>query len=382
MGKSDSASSQNIGDLVRAARKAAGLRQADLSELTSLPSSHLSEIERGTTTPTIPTLRRLGQALNRPLEYFLQDSNRGPRSLGMVIQPTSTGGQAATHFASLVEAKTSGEVRLHLYHYSALGSALDQVEALIEGGISMYIDELHTMEPYAPWCGAVCLPYFFRDRSHYHRFLETTYFREHIQEELLETGIHILDPISHWECGSFEILYSRQPIFHPDDLKGCKIRSYPSPVAAALRKALGAEPVVVEWAQVYQAFQQGDIDAFLVPAAYFLATGVQKLTSYATLVRYGYTLNLTVFINRNEHLKLPPDYQKALGEAMAEASEFCTQLSKELTEKDLARLTSEFGIPVIIPDENDWRNRFEQAIQKICDAGYLPPGIYRKLQES
>jgi TRAP-type C4-dicarboxylate transport system substrate-binding protein len=381
MSKGDALLILSIGDLVRAARKAEGLRQADLAELAALPTSHISDIERGATTPTIPTLRRLGQALNRPLEYFLQDSSRGPRSLGMVVQPTSIGGQAATYFASLVEAKTGGEVRLRLYHHSALGTALEQVEALIEGAVPMYVDELHTLESYAPWCGAVCLPFFFRDRAHYNRFLSSEYFRVHIQDILRETGIHLLNPVSNWECGSFEILFSRQPIFSPDDLVGCKIRSYPSPAAAALRRALGAEPVMVEWAQVCPAFQQGAIDAFLAPAAYFLATRFQQFARYATLVRYGYTLNLTVIFSENAHLKLPPDIQQALEEAVVEAGEFCTQLAHEQAERDLARLSGEFGVPVIVPDERTWRARFDQAIQQVCEGGLLPPGMYRQLQE-
>ena len=138
---------------------------------------------------------------------------------------------------------------------------------------------------------------------------------------------------------------------------------------------------MVEWVKVYQAFQQGVIDAFLAPAAYFLATGIQQLARCATLIRYGYTLNLTVFINENAHRKLPPDIQQALEEAVVEAGEFCTQLAQEQTERDLVGLSGEFGVPVITPDERSWRARFDRAIQQVCEGGLLPPKMYQHLQE-
>ena len=54
----------------------------------------------------------------------------------------------------------------------------------MEGAVSMYVDELHTLESCAPWCGAVCLPFFFHDRAHYNRFLGSAYFRQHISDKL------------------------------------------------------------------------------------------------------------------------------------------------------------------------------------------------------
>ena len=70
--------------------------------------------------------------------------------------------------------------------------------------------------------------------------------------------------MANWEGGSFEVLLSTDPIFVPEDLMGRKMRSYESEAGTALRQALGAEPVVVEWTQVPQAFEDGQIDTFLM----------------------------------------------------------------------------------------------------------------------
>ncbi len=369
-----------VGYRVRAARKALGLRQLDLSVRTGLPTSHLSDIERGTVTPTIPTLRRLSAALGRPMAYFFQEDTGRARSLGMVIHRTTIGGQSAARFAQLVEAKTAGEIKLRIYHCAELGTPGEQLDALLDGPIHMYIDEPLSFEAYAEICGPVFLPYFFADRAQYHRFLQSGIAEKHIWQKLLEKGIRVINPASNWECGSFELLFATQPLFSPAELAGRNLRSYPSRAAVALRHALGARAVVVEWPDVYQAFQRGQVDAFLVPAAYFLSTQVYEVARYATLLHTGYTLNLTIAISDREYRALPLDIQNVLAEAAAEAGEDCTALARERTAGDLERLSREFGVPVIHPDQQAWRTAFETAIAGICADGLLTRQLYRQIK--
>jgi TRAP-type C4-dicarboxylate transport system substrate-binding protein/DNA-binding XRE family transcriptional regulator len=369
-----------IGSRIREARKFLGLRQTDLSDSTGLPASHLSDIEREVLTPTIPTLRKIGEALNRPLEYFLHEYDDRPQSMGMVVHGTSIGGQAAARFAQLVEAKTGGEIRLRIYQHAALGTAREQLQGLAEGAIHLYIDEPLSFESYCDLCGPVFLPYFFCDRPHYHRFLRSDIFAGELCQKLLNRGIRLLNPASNWECGSFELLFSTMPIFTPADLAGRKIRSYASRAAVALRRALGAEPVVVEWEQIYEAFEQGLVDTVLVPAAYFDTLEIYRLASHATLLSYGYTLNLTVAASEREYRKLPPSVQQALLEAIEETGVYCTDLAGEQTVLDLENLSEQHGLPIIHPSQEAWREHFTAAVRQICDEGLLSRDMYERLQ--
>jgi TRAP-type C4-dicarboxylate transport system substrate-binding protein len=348
--------------------------------MAGIPASHLSEIERAALTPTIPTLRRIGDALNRPLVYFLQAAEDRRRSVGMVIHLTSIGGQAAVRFAELVEEKTGGELRVRIYHHSALGTACEQVQGLAEGAIDIYVDELLSFECYAKLCGPVCLPYFFQDREHFHRFLNSPVFEQQIYQPLLENNIRLLQPVANWESGPFEVLLSTVPIFAPQELAGRRFRSYESSAAIALRQAFGATPVIVEWARVLQAFERGLIDTFLTPAAYLTSLEVHRFAKYATVLAYGYTLNLTVAVNDGGYRNLPPDVQAALGDAAQEAGVLCTRLVNEQTAIALERLSSEYGLPVIHPDQQAWRDCFDAAIRQICEGGLLPRGVFDEIQ--
>ncbi len=356
------------------------LRQADLSKRAGIPASHVSDIERGALTPTIPTLRKIGDALGRPLVYLLQATEDEPRSVGMVINISSIGGQAAVRFAELVEEKTDGEHKIRIYGQSILGTASEQIEGLAEGAIPIYIDELLAFECIAELCGPICLPYFFRDNDHYHAFLQSAIFEEHIYRKLLKEGVRLLEPVSNWGSGSFEMLLSTDPIFSARDLMGRKFRSYDSPAAIALRRSLGAEPVVVEWANAPQAFREGRIDTFLTPAIYLNALRPYEFAKNATLLAYGYTLGLTVAVNDRAYRRMSPDLQSALIEAAQEAGTYCTPLVNEQTTFTLERLPTEYGLPIIHPDQNAWRQSLDVVIRQICEGGLLPRKMYEEIQ--
>lgn len=371
---------ETIGRRIRAVRRSLNLRQVDLSEMAGIPASHLSDIERGVLTPTIPTLHKISEALNRPLVYFLQADGDQRQAMGMVIHLESLGGQAARHFAERVREKTGGALNVRLYHHSQLGTAFEQVQGLAEGAIDIYVDELLSFERYAPLCGPVCLPYFFRDRAHYNRFLESGLFEQLINQKLLDNGIRLLRPLVSWESGSYEMLLTDSPVFTPGELAGRRFRSYNSSAATALRTALGAEPVVVEWARTPDAFCEGKIDTFLVPAAYLDSIEPQAIAEYATLLDYGYTINLSVAVNEREYQKLPPDVQAALNEAAQEAGVLCTQMVNERTAAMLEGLARS-GLPVIHPEQAVWRAAFDDAIRRAClDGGLMAPDLYKELQ--
>jgi TRAP-type C4-dicarboxylate transport system substrate-binding protein len=300
--------------------------------------------------------------------------------VGLVLHKSSVGGQAAERLAQLVEEKSDGEIRLRIYQHAALGSAQKQVRGLAEGAIHIFISELWSFQPYARLCGPIDLVYFFPDREHYRSFLSSDLFAEQIYQKLLANGIRLLSTASGWECGSFELLFSTEPLFRPGDLAGRKFRSYASEAAVQQRRALGAEPVIVEWEQIHTAFQEGRIDTVLVPAAHFRSLNIHELAGYATYLDLGYTSNLAVAVSEREYRRFSPKVQRILGEATEEAGRYCTELSRKQSLADLQDLNSVHGIPIIHPVQEDWRLAFTTAIRRICHEGLLGCECYEELQ--
>ena len=57
----------NVGELIKMARVAAGMTQADLSEKLGVPFQSVSQWERGTRNPKQATIQRIASALNIPV---------------------------------------------------------------------------------------------------------------------------------------------------------------------------------------------------------------------------------------------------------------------------------------------------------------------------
>ncbi len=382
MGTSQTSKGNSIGNRIRDARKSLHLRQSDLAEKVGIAGSHLSDIERGALIPTIPTLKKIGEALNRPLEYFFSDNGESPRALGTVIFRVSIGDLSARRFAELVHDKTGGEVSIQIYRQLVSSDTYELVKGLVEGSIHIFIDDLASLERYAPLCNVVFQPYFFRDRDHYTRFLQSDIFQKQVRETLLANGIRVLNPLATQEPNAFEVLFSRYPTFTPDDLVGRKYRSYASDVADALRRALGAEPVRVIWNQGVAAFQQGLIDMFLMPARHHTSLELHTVAKYATLIDYGYAANMVIAINEREYNKLSPSIQQVLLEAVEETERHFSEAVTEHTAQYLRQLPIEYGVPVIYPDQKLWRERISAALRTIClEQGYLSKELYEALQQ-
>lgn len=67
----------NLGDKLKAVRKANGLSLKELSKATTeqVSVSFLSDIENGRSNPSIDTLKIIAVALNTPVSFFIEDSD-------------------------------------------------------------------------------------------------------------------------------------------------------------------------------------------------------------------------------------------------------------------------------------------------------------------
>lgn len=70
------------GQYIRQVREERGLSLQELARRTQLSVSYLSEIERGTKTPSLKTLEKIAGSLNVPKSQLIEDTDRAAISLG------------------------------------------------------------------------------------------------------------------------------------------------------------------------------------------------------------------------------------------------------------------------------------------------------------
>jgi transcriptional regulator with XRE-family HTH domain len=67
-------SSMELGQHIRSVREEKNLKIIDVAKATGLTSSFISQVERSLVSPSIETLKKIGEALEVPLSYFFEPS--------------------------------------------------------------------------------------------------------------------------------------------------------------------------------------------------------------------------------------------------------------------------------------------------------------------
>lgn len=75
MSKSNKNISTELSHRIRTLRKEKNLKVIDVAKKTGLTSSFISQVERSLVSPSIETLKKIGDALDTPLSYFFESSS-------------------------------------------------------------------------------------------------------------------------------------------------------------------------------------------------------------------------------------------------------------------------------------------------------------------
>jgi TRAP-type C4-dicarboxylate transport system substrate-binding protein len=298
------------------------LSLARLSAMTRVSISHLSKIETGKITPTIPALATIATALDRPMTFFFQTEAEIPRSLATVVPRLGPEGEAVAAFSALVESRSSGRMKLEILSASGLDVLSDVPDTLLTGTVDMFVDGVSFYQHHVEALLPALIPFCFRDTGHYEAFLGGAIFRDRIVGALRNKGVRFLDEGWQWRRLP-QVLASKRPIFTSTDLQGARIRIANSPMLHEFWARFGARPVFVPWLEVRQALDDDIIDCVLVSAG-LLATGtLGDRLKYATLVDVADAMGATVNIGINEgrYQLLPPAIQNALATAGSEIAQ-------------------------------------------------------------
>jgi len=114
---------------------------------------------------------------------------------------------------------------------------------------------------------------------------------------------------------------ANKPLRNPTDFKGLKMRIQSSKVLDAQMRALGANPQVLAFSEVYQALQTGVVDGTENPPSNMYTQKMHEVQKHVTVSNHGY-LGYAVIVNKKFWDGLPADIRTALDKAMKDATTF------------------------------------------------------------
>ncbi len=250
-----------------------------------------------------------------------------------VVAPDTPKGRAAEKFKQLAEEKTKGKVKVEVYPNSQLYKDREEVEALQLGAVQMLAPSLSKFGPMgAREFEVFDLPYIFPDKETLYRVMDGDVGKK-LFAKLETKGVMGL---TFWDNG-FKQMSANRPLINVADFKGLKMRIQSSKVLDAEMKALGANPQVMAFSEVYTGLQQGVVDGTENPVSNFYTQKMNEVQKHMTISQHGY-LGYAVIVNKKFWEGLPVDVRTALVAAMKEATVFERTIAQQENDEALAKV--------------------------------------------
>ena len=210
-----------------------------------------------------------------------------------------------------VEDFTDGDISMELYHSSTLGDDLAVLEGLQMGTIEMFCGTIGPAAQFSPKVKLFDLPFLFTSYDQAYAVLDGEIGQE-VLDSLAPAG---MVGIGYWENGFRNVTNNVRPVKKPEDLKGLKLRTMPTPVPLSTFRLLGANPTPMNFGEVFTAMQQGVVDGQENPWETIRANRFYEVQKYATNTGHVYS-PFGVLFSKIFWDKLTPEYQKAVRDAV------------------------------------------------------------------
>ena len=214
-------------------------------------------------------------------------------TIGTIYATTHPSHIATENFAKKVEELTNGSVKVTIYPNSQMGSESEIVQQVMAGDLDISCSGGGMWASYAPAAATFESLFMFRSVEEQKALMDSTDILDKFNEVMDGSGAHCVGWLS---LGSRYVL-SNKAVRAADDFNGLKIRVPDNPVYVNLMTALGANPTIVPWGDVYTALSSGMVEGCEADMANLSNSNLQETAKYLTFTGH---ITCTTFVCMNE----------------------------------------------------------------------------------
>lgn len=275
-----------------------------------------------------------------------------------VLAATEPFHQGFLKWAEAVKERTNGGLTIEVYPGSQLGVEEDLLEQAKQGvnvghntdsaRLGMYVEEVAVMNG----------PYFVENLEEVQMLKDSATLQGYI-DEVESYGLKV---ISYNWVQTLRHFFTNVEIDHPDDLKGLRIRTPGSPIWQESVRALGAEPVAMNFGDMYSGIQQGAVDGAELVYANIPGGKLFEVLKYANETGHILLINFQV-VSADWFNSLPEEYQTILMEECDKAGMEVSEQMQANIETIKADLVSKGMIINDDPDVEAFKAAGEKAYE-------------------
>lgn len=223
-------------------------------------------------------------------------------------------------FKKLVEERTEGRVKIEHYPAGQLYADKDLVDVLPQGGVEMANINYGMWSGLVPEFGILDMLGVYNSLEHAYRMQDDPEVNKIIGKKLAEKGNAVILAWPGMEAGGPLFV---KPVKKLEDMKGLKVRAH-TEYGTHWFKALGASPVLMSSAEVYQALQRRTIDGLISGGTSYIDRKYIEVAKYPIGNLFEtYYGPFALVINKNVWDKLPKDIQEIMLQAGKETTVYC-----------------------------------------------------------
>jgi len=234
----------------------------------------------------------------------------------MSINPSeeTSWGRAAVRFAAAIKYRTQGRIQITNYFDGRAtgGEQTREFQFLQEGVIDFAIGSTINWSPQVKELNLFALPFMFPSYSALDA-VEAGDPGKRLFKLIEQKGVI---PIAWGENGYRELTNSKRAIRRPEDFRGLNFRVAPVPIFVEIFRALGANPVTINFNEALEAFRLEKVDGQENPIALIIPYRLWAVHRYVTVWHYAID-PIILAVSTKTWMSLSPEDRQILQEVGA-----------------------------------------------------------------
>ncbi|MGZ4960233.1 MAG: DctP family TRAP transporter solute-binding subunit [Methylomonas sp.] len=277
--------------------------------------------------------------------------------LGLNLSADSALHAAAQRFAQQLAERSGGQVEVTVFPDQILGTDEQMIEMAREGNLDLLLTPTAKLSADVPAMQYADLPFYFSDRAELYAMLDGEPGNL-LLTKLFDIG---LVGIAFWENG-FKQFTANRPIRSPEDFAGLRIRTMKSRLLMDQFGAMGAEPVVIDFATLHQALAEGAVDGQENPLVAIAGKRLYEVQKHLTLSNHAW-LGYVFSASRKAFEGLPQDIRNLIVDTARELTAWEREETARREVKFLETIRAA-GVEIYSLNDNE-RRRFAEVLAPI-----------------
>ncbi|MBH0130930.1 DctP family TRAP transporter solute-binding subunit [Salinibacterium sp. NK8237] len=254
----------------------------------------------------------------------------------ITVSDKSSWNAGAERFAEVLDEESDGRIKVNIFTNEQLsgGDSAAGVEQLMNGDKAFSYNSTIIYSGIDPRFGTINAPFLYDSYETADAAIEGGALDAY-KELSAEFDVQLL---GFGESGFRQITNSKHEILEPADLDGLKFRVPGSSLFLSIFKELGADPVSMNFSEVFTSLQTGTIDGQENPYDVIYSNGLTEVQDYMSVWNYIYD-PLILGMNKDMYDALSDDDKALVEMAAAEANEVQKSENRAREAEQLAEMS-------------------------------------------